>query len=162
MIIFKNITDHINTWDAHSKGTFRSGHDLIIPYINLELMENNPISSNTCVIDFSYLVFREVQEMQEGEKGNSIYFQGKPSASVNPLLLNEYVIINSWRDSTEIELKISCHTIDLYVNDDFNFRSREHPFVPYDTPKWKANMDNEKIERFFLRESFDHVLKYLK
>jgi len=149
--------EFIDTAEAYSQITFFGNNNIAIPYINITIMPDNPITHKVSFVDYSYYVLTGVRSMEYGSaKGKLIFSFGSSPKDVPPLI--EYIMIGDYQ-SVGAEVKIECQGIDYYMFDNSKISSRPDDFIPYETPNFKQTMNTEEIENFF---SFQNIPSEIK
>jgi hypothetical protein len=148
----------VNTSEAYSKDLFCGNNNIVIPYINLDLMPGNPVTNTEqSVLDYGYYVLEGVQ---------SAFFdcaEGRFNMDFNlPLdedFIIEYVGHGGYKSSNSSEVKIVCKDLALYVPENAKLSQFPDLFVPEDTPNFKRNMDTGAVEAFFLLQNFPEAIR---
>ncbi len=145
-----DITDQhhaINTSESYSKGCYFYEGDLLIPYMNIDIIEGNLLGfdKKRFYFDFSYLILTNCSTVRwyggANGKNNNIGEQR--------LLLGESNKINYFgmMDIEEgWELKISFDQ-KIFLVPEFAKMSNEW-FSPWDTPNFKRNIASKKVDDF--------------
>ena len=143
--------EFVNTPESYSQITFFGNNNIAIPYININLMPDNPITHRNSFVDYSYYVLIGVKSMEyksDNDKGklNFIF----DLANENLPTITEYIVIGNYDyKSVWAEVKIECMGIHYYTLDNSKISFRQDDFIPYQTPNFKQTLDVNEIERFF-------------
>ena len=122
-------------------------------------MPGNPINAKQSVVDYSYYVIIGVQTMFfNGSKDKLALDLVQP---ISQDLITEYIITGGYLSTGGAEVTIRCKERRLFLLDTSKLQEALHPFVPRDTPRFKRNMDTEKVDMFFSLESLPHEIKIL-
>jgi hypothetical protein len=140
--------DFINTSEAYSKLIFLGNNNVVIPYINLNLLKNNDINQNNCFVDFSYCALINVATMEyESNNGklNLNITEDQQQGIVDYFMIGNIDSINS-------EVKIQFREFHYYLNESSRFSNNQDDFIPYPTPNFNQTISAEKVLDFFLVE----------
>jgi hypothetical protein len=145
LTVYTDIAECINTSESFSKQTIIKGNNVIVPYVNLQLVTPNPIMDKVCHIDFSYLIFRGVSEVVQDGSHRICFFDADGSD-----MQEEYIMLNSWLDNKGVEWRIRFRQADLYVRDgNTSILTGSEFFGIYSTPSYPKNVSDEDINYFF-------------
>ena len=150
--------DFVNTSEAFSKIIFIGNNNVAIPYINIDLMDSNPITGKQSVVDYSYYVFLRVRSMLFEARNGKLAFDFNFSQVENFIL--EYIMVGGYQNACEAEVKIECEKLLFYVSDTAKF-GQFGDFMPVDTPDYKMNMIAEKVDNFFLVSNLPEDIKVI-
>ncbi|HEY6900351.1 MAG TPA: hypothetical protein VI233_06905 [Puia sp.] len=146
----------VNTSEAYSKTTFFGKNTVVIPYINIGLMPDNPINNKQSTVDYSYYVLTGVE---------SIFANGSKEAitlnfdAPNGAPITEYIGIGGYETNGGAELTIKCEGLLFYLPATSQIDFSGQAFIPIDTPYSNRNMEVDKS--FFELEQLPAELKTL-
>lgn len=153
MIKIYNTTKNsfVNTYEAYSRPIYIGNNNVVIPYINIDLMPHNPITVKQSVIDYSYYVFNEVSSMffnaNKGKMKIDFTITSKGEE------VTEYIMAGGFDSSNVAEITILCKELIFCLPEESKFSDTRNPFIPFDTPKYKQNLDIDLVNTFFSREN---------
>ncbi len=149
----------VNTSESYNKEIYLFNNHLIIPYINLEIFENKTSLKEIKQydkLDFSYLIFRNVEEVSWGSeyqdenrfkqlKFNHISSDDKEG------FIEDILVANIFNEYDGFEFKIKYEEQYLcYSGINVNVKNGALDFwVPMDTPYFMKNIAEEKVLEFF-------------
>jgi hypothetical protein len=159
MVLKYNATNlaFVNTSEAYSNPIFIGNNNIIIPYINVGIMPDNPITGVQSVIDFGYLVFKHVVSVIFESPKGELTFGFNSEMEKN--YVTKYIGVGGYRSHVEAELKIDCTEIFFYILENATVNSPSTPFIPIDTPNFKRNMDVKQVNSFFLLINLPEEIK---
>ncbi|NML38060.1 hypothetical protein HHL17_12720 [Chitinophaga sp. G-6-1-13] len=129
--------DYINTCEAYSRKAWMGNGYVIIPYINLNLMEGNTVNGINCVINYSYYVLEKVQHIIPEEHPSF------DTGMANQDQIDEHIVLGHQ------QVLIVCRKLSLYLPDNAAFSHWSNPFMPKDTPHFQRNLPEDTVEAFF-------------
>lgn len=149
--------DFVNTSEAYSDKIFIGSNNIAIPYINVGLMPDNPITKKQSVIEFSYYVLTGLKSMKFQAKRGKLDLDF--NFTITETVIKEYVMVGGYKNDNEAELEIECTGL-LFFLPPYS-KSSEFPnlFVPVDTPNFKCNMNTDQVESFFSYEKLPKEIK---
>ena len=151
--------EFVDTCEAYSQITFFGNNNIAIPYININIMPDNPITHEQSFVDYSYYVLTGVKSMEYGSlKGKLNFNLGLSIEDVQTKL--EYVTIGDYQ-SVGAEVKIECENMNYYMFADSKISTRPDAFIPYETPNFKQTMNTEEIENFFSFKNIPNEIKMI-
>lgn len=137
----------INTSESYSDGFIIGYKNLVIPYINIGLIPDNPINGRQCVIDYCYYVFFEVKSLEINYPTQKIQVNFN-LGNIAVGLIEEYIILGGINTQNGSEAKIICNGMSLYIKPSSKFSEPSRPFVPFDTPIYRQNLDRDEVNSF--------------
>ena len=149
--------EFVDTAEAYSQITFFGNNNIAIPYINIDLMPNNPITNKQCFVDYSYYVLIGVKSMEYGSAKGKLTFNFDLSVK-DESLVTEYITIGDYQ-SIGAEVKIECQDMYYYTFDNSKISIRPDDFVPHETPNFKQTLHTNDIGRFFSFEGIPNEIK---
>jgi hypothetical protein len=149
--------EFVDTYEAYSQITFFGNNNIAIPYINIGLMPNNPITHKQSFVDFSYYILAGVKSMEFGSAKGKLFFSFNLLVEDMPLV-TEHITIGNY-ESVGAGVKVECRDMFYYTFDNSRISIRPDDFIPYETPNFKRTLDTEEIERFF---SFQNIPDEIK
>lgn len=140
--------DFVNTSEAYSSQLFiGNNHNIVIPYVAIDLMPSNPIMAKRTIIDYSYYVCIGVMSICfYGKEGDLFY---DLNISTDKTRITEYIMLGGYKNDKSFEVEIKCEKTILCVPDYAKMGSYPCPFVPVDTPNFPRNMPIEEVDSFF-------------
>ncbi|MBX3255770.1 MAG: hypothetical protein KF862_16670 [Chitinophagaceae bacterium] len=135
----------INTSEAFSLSVFISNDTLIIPFIGLNIMLNNPFTATEGYLDFSYYIFEKVSSFRVESESTKII--GKHSQESNPIRTENIIVGGFNEEFSGAEIEIMFSNSFLFLPDDVKYS--KFPFVPKDYPLMEANMNMHNVHIFF-------------
>jgi hypothetical protein len=147
-MLIKILADnYVNTSDAYSDIIFFGTNNIAIPYINIGLMPDNPITQKQSVIDYSYYVLTGLKSLKfQGTAGNlDIAFSVLNGKNV----IKEYLMVGGLNGNIGAEIEIECENRFFYLTNYSTKRDYPDLFVPLDTPNYRCNMNLERVKYFF-------------
>jgi hypothetical protein len=159
----------VNTSDSYNKEIYIIDNNLIIPYINLQIFEikfDNPKIKRYDKLDFSYLIFKNVKEIVWNYKFNNEVKYGQlifDDTSAKNDYLTEYInATNLFIDDYGYDFEIRFKEQYLYFSVDVNIIKQGLGFwFPIENPNFGKNMDDEKVQSFFYKESIPNEVLQL-
>ncbi len=151
--------EFVDNYEAYSNTMLIGNGNVVVPYISLGLMPDNPINGKQTVIDFAYYLLEGVSVMSFGASRAtfSITVSDSPDS-----LLEEYISFGL-RDGAEV--KVLCSGLKLFVPDSSIIRSSFEPFVPIDVgspfANYRQNIDTATATGFFEGDELPRELKQL-
>jgi hypothetical protein len=158
----------VNTSESYNKEIYLFGNNIIIPYINLEIFENktpfNKIKQYDR-LDFSYLIFKNVEEISWGSENGLDGFNFNQTSGGDQEYLIEYILgANILNKHGGFEFKIKYKEQYLCYSE-FNANTKTGAlnfWMPINTPNFMRNISEEKILEFFNQENIPvEILKFL-
>lgn len=151
----------VNTSDSYNKDIYVSENNLIIPYVNLQVFDIkfvHPQIKRYDKLDFSYLIFKDVKEIIWNYEFNNEVKCGQlifDDLSNENDYLTEYInATNLFIDDYGCDFEIRFKEQYLYFSDDVNIIKEGLGFwIPIETPNFRKNMDEEKVQSFFRKEN---------
>jgi hypothetical protein len=137
--------DFVNTSESYSDKILFDGDTLIIPNINIQLMEGNPLNNISCFIDYSICIFRGVEMINA--RSNNLTLSIESSLKYENLE-TEYIYYNKFDNNKGYEIEIKSRDIKLYIFD-YSKVSFEKMFIPIHTPFFSPNMKIQDVNDFF-------------
>lgn len=138
--------NYINTSESYSNSIFFGNGNLIVPYINLELMEGNPLTGKQNYIDYAYFVFFGVADVEFIGEGNR--FSLVHSRDIQSEFIEEHINLETFNGKMGAEVKIRCKDLQLFLPNMFKYASIIQPFVFRKTPNFEPNIDQRKAASF--------------
>lgn len=151
----------INTFESYNKEIYFFDKNVIIPYITLQIFDNN-LTSNKFKkydkLDFSYLIFMDVKEIiwkYEGkDKVNHEKFIFNPSSDDNNYLIDHIEATGIFAECYGYDFEIKFKKQYLYFSEDVGIISGPLSYwIPVDTPNFKRNMNEQQVQSFFTKNS---------
>lgn len=141
--------DSIDTFESYSGNCYLNEHCLLVPYIKLELIDQNVIENieDRVNIEFSYLIFdglKEISWIGKNELGERIV-GGKNFADREKADLTNWIAIN--RNKEGFEVKATFEKLLIFVHSDS--RTGKEWWAPWETPNFPQNIKTEKVKDFF-------------
>lgn len=141
--------DSIDTFESYSGECYLNEHCLLIPYINLELIDQYVIGNidDRIKIEFSYLVFdglKEISWIGENKLGKRIV-GGRNFAERKKVDLTNWIAIN--RNKEGFEIKVIFEKLLIFVP--LDSRIGKEWWTPWETPNFPQNIKTEKAKDFF-------------
>ncbi|GAA4242159.1 hypothetical protein [Winogradskyella damuponensis] len=141
--------DSIDTFESYSGECYLNENCLLIPYIKLELIDQNVIGNieDRVNIEYSYLIFdglKEINWIGENELGKRIV-GGKNFAERKKTDLTNWIAIN--RNKEGFEIKAIFENLLIFVPSDS--RTGKEWWTPWETPNFPQNITREKVKDFF-------------
>ncbi len=141
--------DSIDTFEAYSGECYLNENCLLVPYIKLELIDQNVIGNieDRVNIEFSYLIFdglKEINWIGENELGKRIV-GGKNFTERKKADLTNWIAIN--RITEGFEIKGIFEKLLIFVPKDS--RTGKEWWTPWKTPNFSQNIKTEKVKDFF-------------
>ena len=146
--------DSINTSESYSHDVFMCASHVVIPYVNLELIDDIEDINEQSRIDFSYIVLKEVREVQWN-------YAHKKRTVVGRIILPEvesdhtsYFAVGGGQDTTGSEggeLKVRFKEMFLMMPPEAKVADKY--WIPFKTPNFRRNLSKERV-RLFFSESF--------
>jgi len=140
----------IDTTESYNTVLWKTDCDIIIPYINLLIINqvNDVISED--FIDYSYLIFRKVSSIC---KGSQPLYQAE--RTYKKRVVDHIMCCNGLNTNySGTELKIEYEKSYLLFQVGFNLKKKyEGSWIPWETPFLKPNMDMEYVNLFFQKKS---------
>ena len=151
--------EFVDNYESYSNTMFIGNGNVVVPYISLGLMPDNPINKKQTVIDFSYYVLEGVSVMSFGASRAKFSITVSNNADA---LLEEYI---SFGEEDGAEVKVLCSGLKLFVPDGSVIRSSFEPFVPFDRGSpylnYRQNIDTAVATAFFDGRDLPEDLKQL-
>lgn len=129
--------DHVNTYGAYSFRALMGNGYVIIPYINLNLMEDNTVYGINCVVNYSYYVLEGVQQVVPEQH------PAFDTGMAGPGYIDEHLFLG------HKQVLIVCRKLWLYLPDNAVFSHWSKPFIPEDTPHFQRNMPEHAMQNLF-------------
>lgn len=152
-------SDFIDTSEAYSQLMFIGNNKVVVPYINIGLMPDNPISGNQCVVDFAYYLLDNVQGLVFG--ASQIGFSLILAEEKGEQILEHVSFGGGYGISNGAEVAVKCSDLYFFLPDDSGLSSPHKPFVPRNTPTFKSNLDPDKVDLFFKLENLPAELRQM-
>lgn len=148
----------VDVYEVYSEKIFICNNNIAIPYINIGLMPENPITHEQSVVDFSYCVFTGITSIEINSNNGNLQFDFKEKEE-NKSFIEEYLSFGGYKSDYGAEMKIVCESMLYFLPDTATIKRPIPPFVPIDTPNFKMNMDCKKIEAFFTLTNLPQEIK---
>ncbi|PWJ33502.1 hypothetical protein [Sediminitomix flava] len=157
LIDFKNYEYAFNTSETYSMNAYLSGDDLLIPYLNSQISDQNPFEIKVGFkIDYSYLLLSGISKIQ----WNGGFYHGENI--IGRLIVNnhrsndftDYFGFNRRNDSYEI--KASFKKIEVFLPSESKVSNGE--WIPWDTPNFKQNLRSSEIQKFFEAQELPRLI----
>lgn len=148
--------DFANTSEAYAKNFFLGKKNIVVPYINLDMMRENPISGNGRFVDYSYFIFKDVRQMLIGTKHMSLKLDF--SSDISEDCITENIAFGGYK-SIGAEASVICKDCLVYLPDNAKFSSELLSFIPIDTPARGRNITTEDVEDFLLLKNLPKEVK---
>jgi|GEM_PF-3218512 len=141
--------DSIDTFESYSEECYINDNSLLVPYIKLELIDENVIENveHRLNIEFSYLIFvglKEINWIGENELGKKIV-GGKHFAKNEKRDLTDWLAIN--RSKEGYEIKVIFERLLIFVPIDS--RTGKEWWTHRTTPNFPKNINKEIAKGFF-------------
>jgi hypothetical protein len=149
--------EFVNTSEAYSQIAFFGNNSIAIPYINIGLMPDNPITHRQSFVDYSYYVLTGVKSMEYGSDRGKLLFGFDLLIDDEPLII-EYIGLGNYK-SVGAEVKVECRELHYYTFDTSKISIRPDDFIPYETPKFKQTLDTNEVEKFFSSQNIPDEIK---
>ncbi|MGN6641305.1 MAG: hypothetical protein ACTHJ8_20510 [Mucilaginibacter sp.] len=153
-LIYEDGFDFINTTEAFYKDFFIKDGNMLIPYINLCLMQGHPINKGENVFNLNYglIVLRNIVLIKKNKKwiydDSSFKYKKYQFLDIGGINVN----VGDYE-----ELKILFESGYLQVLDNAKFS--EEFWIPIETPNYVINMDVHEINDFFSLKSVPENLR---
>jgi hypothetical protein len=161
MIYSINGKHETNTSESYNKDIYVYKDNLIIPYINLQILSpnfNHPTIKENDRLNFAYLIFKTVKEMHWCyEFNNKIRYKNLVFDTVS----NDNDYSTEYIDATNIftehygyDFEIKFKEQYLYFSEDVAIKNGvlSH-WIPIDTPNFKRNLSKEAVKSFFIKDN---------
>jgi len=140
--------DAVNTSESDSNGGFLFDSNLIIPYVNLDIIKNGLTgpSDTRCRIEYCYLIFTTISEivwMGENQMKDQIFGRLKFNSPKTQFV--DWVAFE--QDSISCELKIGFDKLYIFIPNYSRYGLEW--YTPRNTPNFSQNMDVQKVMDFF-------------
>ena len=136
--------DFINTSEAYSGEILVGDGNIVIPYININLLPGNPINGIHSFIDYGYYIFTKIGALELGSESTIINVSAN---KISDNLLTEHICVGGYGKSKGGELKILCKE-HIFLTLEHSTMKNSY-FIPVDTPNFKSNMDASEVASFF-------------
>ncbi len=146
-------TDSINTSESYSKDVFYCDNIVLIPYINMEIVEELGAFKQGERIDFSYLILLGVQQIQWDYLDMGRQVLGKLEISGFSKGVTDYFALGGLNHLTGGELKITFEKAKLVTL--LGSKTNKKHWVPQKTPNLRRNLQKENVERFLNDISYE-------
>ena len=151
--------DSIDTFESYSDVCYHNDNNLIVPFIKLELIEQDVIGNNEkrVNLEFSYLIFEGIKEISwigENNLGKRIV-GGKKIADKEKADFKNWIAIN--RDSEGYEIKIIFEKLHIFLPTDS--RTGTQWWTHRETPNFPQNIKTEIAKDFFALKNVPEQLK---
>lgn len=163
LIDISNKIDSINTFESYSDTCYLNENSLLVPYIKLELIDQNVIGNidDRINIDFSYLIFdglKEIHWIGENELKNRIVGRKKLAERKDTDLTN-WIAIN--RKTEGFEIKAIFEKLLIFIPLDSPIGKEWWSHIK--TPDFQQNIKQEIANEFFdLRKVPESLAKVLE
>lgn len=147
MLEYKSAVEFINTPESYSSVLFWGGNNVVIPYINLELMLGNPINGSQSVINYSYVLYIGVSALAFGIDNVKLHI--KASGLETNIGVNKDICFMGGIESRGVEVDISYAESILVLKEASEISSLNQPFIPRNTPYYTSNMIKDDVDSFF-------------
>lgn len=147
----------INTSEAYSRFFFVGDKNVVVPYININLLPNNPINEESVFIEYSYYVFKDVRFAQFFGSEN-IHFDFINSKDKDGVIQEVYIGLDGIGRSNGAEIKICCYEHSLFIPIESRISNVSTSFIPRDTPVFNMNMNVAEVQRFFSKKKIPDAL----
>jgi len=125
-------------------GFFGSGH-LVIPFINLVLLDNNPLTKKNSVVDFSYYLFVDINQVDIAGAGNNLDVTNTDMQ--NDVHMTIGVASHPYGIDTRIH--IGAKEAFYFIPETARVSAFPNFFSTVDTASYPANLKAADVERFF-------------
>jgi hypothetical protein len=147
MIKYSNAENYVDTSDAYSKQLLLGNGNIVVPYINIELLTDNPVQSANSNIDYSYCVFIEVSKLIINSRKGGI-IQMRYEQNLNMPEITEFIYFGGYEGQNSAEIEIHCRMFSYYLPEKFQVKTAQDFFIPRTTPMFRQNMIDVEVERF--------------
>jgi hypothetical protein len=145
----KDKIDLINTSESYTQNFFLIERNLVMPLINLDLIGEVIGNDKRVKIEFVYLILEDVSQINfigQDENGKEI---------IGELILqSEEKTITDWfgfnAENYGYELKINFEELKMFIPK--VSRIEDKWWSPWETPNFKKNIEDSKINNFFQLE----------
>jgi hypothetical protein len=148
--------NYVNTSEAYSMSIFVGKGNIVVPYINIDLLDQNGILDQREFISFSYYILTDVKSiiLQAPQTVLNLYFADCQTESLN----EECIQIGGYK-SKGLEAAVICQGFLICIPNYAQYSKEPLAFVPVDTPNTKRNMPTENIDLFFSLGGIDAEIK---
>lgn len=156
MTIYSNPT-FVDTYESCSLRVYCSGTNIVIPYVNLALLPENPINKTIVSIDYCYYVFKRVSSLVIGGIDHRLQMHFITNRNINVKV--EHVIFGRYPTTKYVEVAIEYDTSDLYIPKEAQIVPEGNFWHPLDSPIYGANMNRPLVDAFFECANFPVEIK---
>lgn len=149
--------EFVNTSEAYSQMMFFGNNNIVIPYVNINLMPDNPINNKQSFVDYSYYVLTGVKSMEYGSAKGKLLIRFDLLIE-DAFLITEYIGIGNYK-SIGAEVKIECRDMIYYILESSKISTSPDAFIPYNTPAFKQTLSTDVVERFFSSQNIPDEIK---
>ena len=148
--------DYVNTSEAYSMRLFIGRNNIVVPYVNIDLLEGNGILNDRQFISFSYYILVDVKSviMRASQSVLNLDFSDCKVKSNNV----EHIQIGGYK-SKGSEASVQCYEFLICIPAYAQYSLEPLAFVPLDTPRIKRNMPAKDIDLFFSLNGMDTEIK---
>jgi hypothetical protein len=149
--------EFVNTSEAYSQIAFFGNNSIAIPYINIGLMPDNPITHRQSFVDYSYYILNGVKSMEYGSAKGKLLFGFNLLIDEEPLII-EYIGLGNYK-SVDAEVKVDCQALHYYTFGTSKISMLPDDFIPYETLNFKQTLNTDEVEKFFSFQNIPNEIK---
>ncbi|WP_367389134.1 hypothetical protein [Lewinella sp. LCG006] len=158
LIDLKKLRRQINTSESYNSRVFRHKDNIILPYINLEIVGNKivEIDERKGFVKFAYLVFTKVNKFTwRYSKGTRSYEKTCYFEDLYTPTGEEVVDFFAGGDSFEYQIgcEFEIQFDGFYLGIPIQIDLAQEPWYPISTKQVKANIPDNEVNLFFSRKT---------
>lgn len=137
--------DLLNTSESYSCDYFLFNDKLIMPVINLDVIDQSVLGNKTRIrIEFAYLILTDIGEISWiGEKNNKEIIGQLALKNLEASLTDWFA---NHKNDESYELKVKYHSLLIYIPT--VSKSGQDWWAPWDTPNFAQNIEQESLDDF--------------
>lgn len=151
--------DFVDTTESFSPGFFMGSNNIIIPYINVNLMPGNPVTNHLSFVDYSYYVFLDFELFEFASKSQKFILEFQRQKKSNNVY-SEYIMVGNYK-KTGGEARIKCESHHYYICNNSKYSEQNNSFIPQNTPNFEQTIREEDADTFFTYSGLPEELKLI-
>ena len=142
----KSVIEAIDTSESYSRHFFLDDKRLIMPLISLELIDEVIGNTTRVRVEFAYFILEGVAYIKWlGQNVQEQTIQGEITLQEKQQVLTEWFAFNGKGEGYELE--VNFEDVKLFIPAEA--RIGNDWWMPWDTPRFKKNIEQSKIDAFF-------------
>ncbi len=148
----------VNTSESYSSLFFLGQNNVVIPYINLDIISDGSAKEFRHFVNYCFYVFMDVKKIHMQSSVLNIELEFNPNNYNSNNISIEYIKIGGYK-SSEADVKILYNSATIFFPVNCTYSELQSSFIPENTPNFIRTMSEVEVETFFSYENLPSELK---